>query len=111
MWAKCEHIYEKAPFGKTGGVLTFEFSGLIFLVLISWSVETSLFHHSILLIWRTKKQKYFIFPGLALGILCLSHRKKLLESSFDSFLNVSKIWTWIKGAAFILNHFRWPEVP
>lgn len=48
--AEYEHIYEKAPFSKMWGVLTFEFSGLIFLVLISGSVETSLFHHSILLI-------------------------------------------------------------
>ena len=32
--------------------LTFEFSGLTFLVLISGSVVTILFHHSILLIWE-----------------------------------------------------------
>ena len=36
--------------------LTFEFSGETFLVLISGSVVTILFHHSILLIWKRREQ-------------------------------------------------------
>lgn len=103
-WPQREHIYEKAPFSKT------EFLLLSSLDWFSWCWSLGpwrLVCSTIPSCWSEgmKRQKLFIFPGLVLGILCLSHRKKTLESNFDNFLNVSKIWTWIKGITFISNHF------